>query len=94
MWPQVSPVFFRVVSGSTALLSSHGRVTGPQDALKGESQGLSRVVARNPGFPQIVTVTSGSFSGCLWEIRNTVEFRRAACDSTGFGAMEECLFLS
>ena len=56
-------VSIRVDRGSPALLSSHSREIGPQDTLKGESRGLSRVVAGNPGFPRLVTVTSGSFSG-------------------------------
>ena len=55
----------RVARGSGSLLSSHGRGIGPQDALKKESRVLSRVVAGNPGFPRLVPVTSGSFSGCL-----------------------------
>ena len=55
----------RVARGSGSLLSSHGRGIGPQDALKKDSQVLSRVVAGNPGFPRLVPVTSGSFSGCL-----------------------------
>ena len=79
---------------STALLSNNGRGIGPQDALKGESRGLSQVVAGNPGFPRLVTMTSGSFSGSLWEIRNTVELGWASRDSTGFGAMEEGLILN
>ena len=62
-----------------------------QDTLKGVSPGLSRVATGNPGFPRHVTVTSGSFSGCLWEVRNTVELERAARYSTGFGANEEGL---
>ena len=37
VWPQGSPVSIRVLRGSTALLLSHGRGTGPQDTLKGES---------------------------------------------------------
>ena len=49
------------------------RGIGPQDALKGEYRGLSGVAAGNPGFPQHVTVTSGSFSWCLWEVRNIVQ---------------------
>ena len=36
-WPQGSPIYIRVVRGSAALLSSHGREIGPQDVLKGES---------------------------------------------------------
>ena len=77
-----------------ALLLSHSRGIGPQDKLKGESQGLSRVAARDPGFPRLVTVTSGNFSQCLWEVRYTVEFRGASGDSTVFGAMEEGLISS
>ena len=73
MWPQGSSVSIQVARGSTALLSSHGRGIGPQDVLKGEYRGLSGIAAGNPGFPGHVTVTSGSFSGCLWEIRNFVE---------------------
>ena len=49
------------------------RGIGPQDALKGDYRGLSGVAAGNPGFPQHVTVTSGSFSWCLWEVRNIVQ---------------------
>ena len=71
--PQVSPVSIRVVRGSAALLSTHGRGVGPQDALKGEPRGFSRVAAGNPGFPRLATVTSGSISGCLWEVRNTAD---------------------
>ena len=86
-----SPVSIRVAKGSGALLSSHGRRIAPQDTLKGKSQGLSRVAAGNPGFPRLVTVTSGSFSGCLWEVRNSVELGGTSRDSTGFGAMEKVL---
>ena len=75
------------------MISSHSMGIGPEDTLKGESRGLSRVAARNPGFPRLVTATSGSFSGsfsgCLWEVRNTVELEGASQDSTGIGAMEE-----
>ena len=73
VWPQGSSVSIRVVRGSTALLSSHGRGIGPQYSFKGEYRGLSGVAAGNPGFPQYVTVTSGRFSGCLWEVRNIVQ---------------------
>ena len=72
VWPQGRSISIRVVRGSTALLSSRGRGIGPQAALKGEYRGLSGVAAGNSGFPQHVTVTSGSFSGCLWEVRNMV----------------------
>ena len=77
-----------------ALLSSHGRGIGPQVAWKGESRGLSGIVAGIPVFPRLVMVTSGSFSGCRWEVRYTVELGGASQDSTGFGAMEEGLILS
>ena len=76
------------------MLSSHGTGIRPQDALKGESRGLSRVAARNPGFHQFVMVTSGSFVGCLWEVRNTVELGGASQDSTGLAAIEEVLISS
>lgn len=88
---QGSPVSIRVVRRRAALLSSHGREIGPQDALKGEFQGLFRVAAGSPGFPQFVMVTSGSFSWCLWEVRYTVELGGASQDSTGVGAVEEGL---
>ena len=94
LWPQGSPVSIRVVRGSPALLSSNGRGIGPQNLLKGQSRGLSRSAAGNPGFPRLVTVTSGSFSGCLWEIRNTVDLGGASQDSTGFGTMEVGLISS
>ena len=61
------------VRGCAALLSSHGRGIRPQDALKGKSRGFSQFASENSGFPRLVTITSGSFSWCLWEYRNTVE---------------------
>ena len=73
VWPQGSSLSIRVVRGNTTLLSSHSRGIRPQYAFKGKYQGLSGVAAGNPGFPQYVTVTSGRFSGCLWEVRNIVE---------------------
>ena len=94
VWPQGSPVSIRVVRGSAAFLSSHRRGIRPQDALKGKSRGLSRVAAGKPGFSCLVMVTSGSFSGCLWEVRNTLEFGGPSRDSTGVGAMEEGLISS
>ena len=90
---QGSPVSIQVGRSRAALLS-HSRGIRPQDAFMGESRGLSRVAAGNRGFPQLVTVTSGSFSGCLWEVRNTVEFRGDYLASTVFGAMEEGLISS
>ena len=65
------------------MLSSYGRGIGPQDALKGESQGLSRFVAGNPGFPRLVMMTSGNFSWCLWKVRNTVDLRVASPNPLG-----------
>ena len=88
MWPQGSPVSIRVERGNEAFPSSHGRVIGPQDTLKGEFQGLSRVASGNPGFLKLVMVTSGSFSWCLWELRNTVELGVASRDSTWVSATE------
>ena len=74
-WRQVSPVSIRVARGSarvTALLLSHGREIGPQDALKGESRGLSRVAEGNTGFPplsggdlrELLSVPMGSQEYC------------------------------
>ena len=94
MWLQGSPVFIPVATGCAALLSSHSRGIGPQEALKKESRGLSWVLAGNPGFPRLVPGTSGSFSGCFCEFRDTVVFGGASGDSTGFGAMEEGLISS
>ena len=37
LWSQGSPVSIRVVRGNAALISSHGRGIGPQDALNKES---------------------------------------------------------
>ena len=62
---QESQASMPVARGSASLLSSHGRGLGLQDALKKDSRGLSRVVAGNPGFHQLLPVTLGSFSGCL-----------------------------
>ena len=58
------------------MLSNHGRGIGPQDVLKGEDRDLSGVAAGNPGVPGHVTVTSGSFSGYLREVRNIVDLQR------------------
>ena len=63
VWCQGSQASMRVARGSASLLSRHGRGLGPQDAL-GISR-FSRVAAGNPGFPRLLPVTSGSFSGCL-----------------------------
>ena len=65
VWHQGSQVSMRLERGSVSLLSSHGRGIGPQDALKNKSRGLSRVAAGILGFPRLVSVTSGNFSGCL-----------------------------
>ena len=70
--PQGSPISIPVATGCMALLSSHSRGIGPEDPLKKESRGHSRVAPGNPGFPRLVLVTSQSFSGCLWEVRYTV----------------------
>ena len=65
VWRQGTQVSIRVARGSAALLSIHCRGIRPQDAMKGEFRGLSRVAAGNPGFPRLVPVTSGSFTGFL-----------------------------
>ena len=40
-----------VARGSSSLLSSQGRGIGPQEGLKKDSRGLSKVAAGNLGFP-------------------------------------------
>ena len=55
----------RVARGSASLLSNHGRGIGARDASNKDSRGLSWVAAGSPGFPRLVPVSSGSFSGCL-----------------------------
>ena len=65
LWCQGSQVSMRGARGSASLLSCHGRGIRPRDVLKKDSPGLSCVAAQNPGFPRLVQVTSGSFSGCL-----------------------------
>ena len=94
MWPQGIPVYIRVVRGSVALLSSHCRGISPQDTLKGETRGLSRVVAGNAGVPRLVMVTSESFSWCLMEVTNTVALGGASREFTRVCAMEEGLISS
>ena len=84
----------RVARGSASLLSSHGRGIGPQDVLKKDSRGLSQVEAGKSGVPRLVPETSGSFSGCLYEVRDTVGIGGAFWDSTGFGAKEVGLISS
>ena len=59
----VRSAFPPVARGSAALLSSHGRGIGPQDALKKASRGLSLVVAGNPVYPRLVQVTLGDSQG-------------------------------
>ena len=74
VWSQASPDSIRDVRGSVALLLSLGRGIGPQDELKKESRGLSRVVAGNPVFPRLVPgegpqgASQGAYekSGILW----------------------------
>ena len=89
MWRQGSQVSMRGASRSESFLSSHGRGFGPQEALKKGSRGLSRVATGNLGIPQLVLVTSGSFSGCLGEVRGTVALGWASQNSSGFAAMKE-----
>ena len=87
---QGSQVSICVAMGSTLLLSSHGRRIGPQDALKKDSPGLSRVAAGNPVFTPLVPVTSGSFRVPL-RSQGNCGFRRGLWGLHWFGAMEEGL---
>ena len=54
---QGSQVCMREVRGSASLLSSPERGQGPQDTLKKDYRGLSRVVAGNPHFPRLLQGT-------------------------------------
>ena len=65
VWHQGIQVSMRMARGSASLLSRYDMGIGPQDTLKQDSQGLSRVAAGNPGFRRLLPVTLGSFSGCL-----------------------------
>ena len=94
VWRQGSQVSMCMARGSASLLLSRGRGIRPQDGLKKDSRGLSRVAEGNPGFPRLVSVTSGTFSGCLREVGDTVELGGASPDFTGFGAMEDGLISS
>ena len=58
-------VSLRVARRSALWLSSNGRGLGPQDALKRDSRGLSRVVAGKSRFPRLLPGTLGNFPGCL-----------------------------
>ena len=62
---QGSQVSLRVARRSALWLSSNGRGLGPQDALKRDSRGLSRVVAGKSRFPRLLPGTLGNFPGCL-----------------------------
>ena len=62
---QGSQVSMRMARGSWSSLSSHGKRLCPQEALKKDSRGLSRVAAGNPRFPRLLQGTLGNFPGCL-----------------------------
>ena len=49
---------------------------------------------KKPWVPSTCDGDVGSFSGCLWKVRNTVELGGASRISTGFGAMKEGLISS
>ena len=51
VWLLGSQFSMHVTRRSESLFSSNGREIEPQDALKKDSRGLSRVAAGNPGFP-------------------------------------------
>ena len=54
---QGSQVCMREARGSASLLSSPERGQGPQDTLKNDYRGLSRVAAGNPYFPRLLPGT-------------------------------------
>ena len=53
---QGSQVSMSVARGSASLFSRYDTGVGPQDTLKQDSQGLSRVAAGNPGFRRLLPV--------------------------------------
>ena len=57
VWRQGSQVCMREARGSASLLSSPERGQGPQDTLKKDYRGLSRVAAGNPYFPRLLPGT-------------------------------------
>ena len=59
VWHQGIQVSMRMARGSASLLSRYDMGIGPQDTLKQDSQGLSRVAAGNPGFRRLLQVTLG-----------------------------------
>ena len=72
--PQEIQISIRVVRGSVGLLSNHCRGIGGQFALKGESQGVSRIVAeifgshelqwRQQGVSHVISGKSDILSSC------------------------------
>ena len=60
------------------MLSSHSRRIGPQDALKKDSRGLSRVAAGNPRFPRLLQGTLAthyqSIAFCHNELLHKIEY--------------------
>ena len=79
------------LESGTALESRQGN-----QASRRFEGGISRsfgIGPGNPGFLRLMMVNSASFSGCLWEVRTTVELGEASRHFTGFGAMEEGLIL-
>ena len=83
----------RVGPGKSSLHSScereHGIALETQQGnrtsrcIEGEISSAFFSCGRKPWIPSCVTVTSASFSWCLWEVRNTVELGGASLDSTG-----------
>ena len=86
--------FFSICEGEHGIALESQQGNHASRCIAGGILMFSRGVVGNPGFSQLVTVTSGSFSWVLWEVRNTVEFGGGPRDSTGFGAQEEGLISS
>ena len=51
--------------GELVITLESWEAVGPQEALKKDSRGFSRVVAGNPHFPRLLQGTLGNFPGCL-----------------------------
>ena len=89
MLPQESQVSIRVARASTGVLWSQGRLIKPQFAWKGESQGVSRVVAGSVGSLELPQgpegashVVSGK-SGILRVVRGLSGFLLSWCKRLG-----------
>lgn len=60
--PQVSQAFFRILNGTSEILSSHCRAIGPQFELRWETQGSCPVATETQGSSQVAPGKTGFLS--------------------------------